>query len=287
MTLLLQTAIGGLLTGSVYALVAVGFNLILGVMDLVFFSHGHVVMVGMYAAYVAHKYFHVDPVVSAVVVTPVMMLVGMLLYRTLLFRIQPKPHSTHIVYTIGLLLVLENLANYVFGGNPQSVTTSYTTASLSVGALIVSVPQLLAGGIALAVTAALHQFLTRTDAGRAIRAATDNRLSAQLMGINVRAVHTLAFGLAVAVASMAGAVMMPFAVVSPFTGMDQVMKSFIIVVLGGLGNLTGALVGGLLLGTLESVLGVYVSARMAIAMSFFLVMIVILVRPNGLMGRRA
>lgn len=286
MTLLLQTAIGGLLTGSVYALVAIGFNLILGVMDLVFFSHGHIVMVGMYAAYLAHKYVHMDPFLSALVITPLMMLVGMIMYRTLLFKIQPKPHSTHIVYTIGLLLVLENLANYIFGGNPMSVTTSYTTDSLTIGAISISLPHLLAGAVALGVTVALHQFLTRTDVGKAIRAATDNRLSAQLMGINVRGIHTMAFGIAIAIASMAGAVMMPFSLVSPFTGMEQVMKSFIIVVVGGLGNLGGALIGGLLLGCVESILGVYVSSRMAIAMSFFLVMLLILFKPTGLMGKK-
>jgi branched-chain amino acid transport system permease protein len=255
-------------------------------MDLVFFSHGHIVMVGMYTAYLAHKYLNMDPILSAMVITPIMMVVGMILYRTLMFQIQPKPHSTHIVYTIGFLLVLENMANYVFGGNPLSVTTSYTTSSISIGALSISVPQLLAGLVALAVTIALHQFLTRTDSGKAIRAATDNRLSAQLMGINVRGVHTMAFGLAIAITSMAGAVMMPFALVSPFTGMDQVMKSFIIVVVGGLGNLTGALIGGLLLGCIESILGVYVSSRMAIAMSFFLVMLLILFKPTGLMGKK-
>jgi branched-chain amino acid transport system permease protein len=272
--------------GSVYALVAIGFNLILGVMNLVFFCHGHIVMIGMYAAYMASMYFHADPLVSALVITPLMMLLGMILYRTIMHQIQPKPHSTHIVYTIGLLFVLENLANYVFGGNSLSVTTSYTTSGVTIGNVSIPVPHLLAGGIALLVTAALNWFLVGTDMGKAIRAATDNPYSAQLMGINVRRIHMFAFGMGIAVAAMAGAVMMPFALVSPFTGMDQVLKSFIIVVVGGLGNLQGALIGGLLLGCVESILGVYVSSRLAIALAFFMVMLLILFRPTGLMARK-
>jgi branched-chain amino acid transport system permease protein len=272
--------------GSVYALVAIGFNLIMGVMNLVFFCHGHIVMVGMYAAYLAHKYLQMDPILCGVIMIPIMILVGIIMYRTMMFHIQPKPHSTHIVYTIGLLYVLENLANYFFGGNPLSVTTGYTTSSLTIGSSSIPLSYLYAGVIALVVTVALNVFLTKTDMGKAIRAATDNSLAAKLMGINVKRIHAMAFGLAIAVAAMAGAVMMPFSIVSPFTGMDQVLKSFIIVVVGGLGNLQGALIGGLLLGVVESIFGVYVSSRMAIAMAFFLVMVLILFKPTGLMGKK-
>lgn len=282
---ILQTCLSGLFMGSVYALIAIGFTLVFGVTNIVNFAHGHLVMGAMFVTYLLFKTANVDPYVSLIVVLPLFFALGALLYTVVIQRIVEAPHSAHMMVTLGLLIFFENVANFFFGGDLRGITTTYTTSSFIVGDISIPIARLGAAAVSLAAVVVLALFLHRTSLGKAIRAAANNREGAALVGIDVGRVYLIAFSLGTAAAGLAGAVIMPFSLVSPFVGGEFILKAFVIAVLGGLGSVAGALVGGLLIGFVEALSSLYISASLGNAIVFAILIAVLLYRPWGIFGQ--
>ena len=282
---ILQTCLSGLFMGSVYALIAIGFTLVFGVTNIVNFAHGHLVMGAMFVTYLLFKTANVDPYVSLIVVLPLFFALGALLYAVVIQRIVEAPHSAHMMVTLGLLIFFENVANFFFGSDLRGITTTYTTSSFIVGDISIPIARLGAAAVSLAAVVLLALFLHRTSLGKAIRASANNREGAALVGIDVGRVYLIAFSLGTAAAALAGAVIMPFSLVSPFVGGEFILKAFVIAVLGGLGSVAGALVGGLLIGFVEALSSLYISASLGNAIVFAILIAVLLYRPWGIFGQ--
>jgi len=282
---ILQTCLSGLFMGSVYALIAIGFTLVFGVTNIVNFAHGHIVMGAMFVTYLLFKTANVDPYVSLIVVLPLFFALGALLYTVVIQRIVEAPHSAHMMVTLGLLILFENVANLFFGSDLRGITTTYTTSSFVVGDISIPIARLGAAAVSLAAVVVLALFLHRTSLGKAIRASANNREGAALVGIDVGRVYLIAFSLGTAAAALAGAVIMPFSLVSPFVGGEFILKAFVIAVLGGLGSVAGALVGGLLIGFVEALSSLYISASLGNAIVFAILIAVLLYRPWGIFGQ--
>ncbi len=282
---LLQTAAGGILTGGVYAMVGIGLSLIFGVMRIVNFSHGEFMAVGMYTALVCFRHFGLDPYASIAVVVPAGAVLGIAVERLLLAPIARAPEHSAILMTVGVGLILSNALLFAFGAHPQTIFTSYATRTVRLGAITLSFPLLVSFAITLAVIAALWLVLARTDFGRAVRGTAQNRDAAELQGVDTARVRTAVFAIGTVLAMVAGVLLLPVLYVFPTVGGIFTLKAFVVTVLGGMGNVAGAIVGGLVLGTAESV-GAALGAtgyRDAIGLVAFL--LVLLVRPSGLFGR--
>jgi branched-chain amino acid transport system permease protein len=282
---LLQTLASGLLTGGIYALIGIGLTIVFGVMRVVNFAHGALVMVGMYATYFLFTYLGIDPFASLLVVMPLMFAGGALMEKLLINPILKAPERNQILLTEGVSIVLINIALLMFTANYLTMTTSYAGAAVRLGGISVSKPQLAAFGIAIALTAALYAFLIKTDLGRRIRATAQDSEAAQILGVNIKRIQTLTFGLGVAAAGAAGALLMPiYYRVEPYAGAPFSLKAFIVVVFGGMGSVTGALVGGIVLGIAEALGAVYISTGYKDAIGFVIFLLVLLLKPSGLLG---
>jgi branched-subunit amino acid ABC-type transport system permease component/ABC-type branched-subunit amino acid transport system substrate-binding protein len=283
---LLQTVTSGLLTGGIYALIGIGLTIIFGVMRVVNFAHGALVMVAMYATYFLFSLLGIDPFLSILIVMPAMFLVGVAIERTLVSPILKAPELNQILLTEGVSIVLINAALLMFTANYLTMTTSYAGATAQLGPVSVSLPQLAAFSIAIIITAALYFFLMRTDTGRRIRATAQDPEAAQILGVNIRRIQALTFGLGVAAAGAAGSLLMPiYYRVEPNAGSPFTLKAFVVVVLGGMGSVTGALVGGIVLGITESLGAVYVSTGYKDAIGFVIFLLALTLKPSGLLGR--
>ncbi|MFY9557855.1 MAG: ABC transporter substrate-binding protein [Blastocatellia bacterium] len=283
---LLQTVTSGLLTGGIYALIGIGLTIIFGVMRVVNFAHGALVMVGMYATYFLFTGLHIDPFLSLVVVMPGMFVAGALMQKTLIAPVLKAPERNQILLTEGISIVLINTALLLFTSNYLTMTTSYAGATFHLAGVSVSKPQMAAFAIALIITAGNYFFLMKTGMGRQIRAAAQDAEAARLLGINIKRVQALTFGFGVAAAGAAGSLLMPiYYRVEPNAGSPFTLKAFVVVVLGGMGSVTGALVGGILLGIAESLGAVYVATGYKDVIGFVIFILVLTLKPSGLLGK--
>jgi branched-subunit amino acid ABC-type transport system permease component/ABC-type branched-subunit amino acid transport system substrate-binding protein len=283
---LLQTVTSGLLTGGIYALIGLGLTIIFGVMRVVNFAHGALVMVGMYLTYFLFKQLGIDPFLSLLVVIPVMFAAGALIQKTLIAPVLRAPERNQILLTEGLSILLINIALLSFTANYLTMTTAYAGATLHLGGVSLSLPQMAAFAIAFIITAAVYLFLMRTNTGRQIRASAQDAEAAQLLGINIKRVQALTFGLGVAAAGAAGSLLMPvYYRVEPYAGAPFTLKAFVVVVLGGMGSVTGALAGGIVLGIAEALGAVYVSTGYKDVIGFIIFLLVLTVKPSGLLGK--
>lgn len=283
---LLQTTASGLLTGGIYALIGIGLTIIFGVMRVVNFAHGALVMVGMYATYFLFTYFHIDPFLSLAVVMPAMFVAGVIIQKTLIAPVLPAPELNQILLTEGISIVLINTALLLFTSNYLTMTTSYAGATYHLGGVSLSKPQIAAFSIAVVITGVMYVFLARTSTGRKIRAAAQDAEAARLLGINIKRVQGLTFGLGVAAAGAAGSLLMPiYYRVEPNAGSPFTLKAFVVVVLGGMGSVTGALVGGIVLGIAESLGAVYVATGYKDVIGFVIFLLVLTLKPSGLLGK--
>ncbi|OUM98693.1 MAG: ABC transporter permease [Firmicutes bacterium ZCTH02-B6] len=283
----LEAIANGVLVGGVYAIISVGLTLVYGIMDIVNFAQADFLMLGMFAAYLCAQFLGLDPVLSSILVFPVIFLVGALVQRGLVQRVQKAPIVSQIFLTVGLSLVLQSLMQMIFGANFRSVTTSYQTKAISVGPLNLSVPYVLAFLASAVMALALWLFLERTDLGRCMRATAQNRVAATLVGIDPSKMYLVAFGIGTALAGMAGAVILPYAYVFPTVGHQYALIMFTVVVLGGLGNVLGSLVGGLLVGVIHSVSAVFLPTQLQNLVVFIIFILTLTFKPTGLVGRRA
>jgi len=283
----IQVAISGFLMGLVYALIAIGFTLIFGVLDVVNFAHGQMVMIAMFAAYVVFDGLGIDPYLALVGLAPLFFLFGLVLFRILISRLVDATHASHTIVTLGLFIFLENLANLLFGGDLRGVNTVYTTASIPLGGVAVSVARLGAALTATAVIAALWLFLRNSAFGMAIRAAAQNRTGAHLVGVDVTRVYAVTFALGTVLTTVAGATLVPFSLVSPFVGGQMMHFSFAIAIIGGLGSVPGAFAAGLIVGMVEALGGLLFTGSFGNVLVFTILIAVLLFRPAGLFGRPA
>lgn len=273
----------GIMLGGIYAMVAVGLNLIFGVIRVVNFAQGEFVMLGMYGAYAAQIAMGFDPYVAPIVVVPVLFLFGALVYGIILRPLQGEP-MMQVFATFGLLMVLENAVLAVTRGVTYSVGSVLAGASVAIGPIQVSLSRLLVLVAATVVTLAIGWYLRTALQGKAIRAVAQDRNAARLMGVNVERVYMTTFGLGAALAGLAGCLLAPLYTMSPQIGMNFIMPAFAVVVLGGLGSVAGAYVGGFIVGLTEAFAGYYLDPALRHAILFFVFIAVLVVRPSGLFG---
>jgi branched-chain amino acid transport system permease protein len=285
MAVFLQSLVSGVLVGGVYALIGIGLTLVFGVMRVINFAHGELLMVGMYLTYYAFTLLGVDPFLSVVLVAPLMFLLGVALQRVFIQRVLGALPQNQILLTIGLGLVLSNAVMLVFTSDYKILSTSYSSGSVMLAGLSISKPLFFSFLITAAITGALYAFLIRTDVGQAIRATAQDSEAAQLMGVNVRRMGLFAFGLGTALAGTAGALVSPTYYIFPQVGSAFTLKAFVIVVLGGMGSVVGATLGGLVIGTVESLAAAYVSSGLKELFVYLLFLFVLLVKPSGLLGK--
>ncbi len=284
MAMLLQSLLNGILTGGLYALLALGLALAFGVMRVINFAHGEFLMLGMYVTYWLHALWGVDPYLSLLVSVPVLFVLGLLLQTVFINRVLKASELNQLLLMIGISLVLANSARFVFGAEHRVMTTRYSEAVLWLGGVSVGVQQLLSFGVVLLITLGLWLWLTRTSFGLALRATAQDRGLARMVGINVESVYAITFGISAALAGAAGSLLVPTYYVFPSVGAPLLLKGFVVVVLGGMGSMRGAVVGALLLGITESFAAVYVSAGYKDLVGLLLFLVVLLLRPAGLFG---
>jgi branched-chain amino acid transport system permease protein len=265
-------------------MIGIGLTVVFGVMRIINLAHGEMVMLGMFGAFWGQALWKLDPFVSLLLWAPLMFLAGVLLYRFLLRPILPGGELNTLLYTAGLSLLVANLALFLWTGDYRTINLSYGQQPVRPLGISVSVPLALAFVLAIAITTALWLFLSRTNLGRAVRAVSQNGEAAVLMGIEVERVAAVTFGLGTALAAAAGVLLAPSLYLYPTVGELLIVKCFVIVVLGGLGSVPGAIAGGLLLGVVESLGAVYVSSTYKDGIGFVLFLLVLLYRPSGLFG---
>ncbi|MFN8490578.1 MAG: branched-chain amino acid ABC transporter permease [Caldilineaceae bacterium] len=284
--LLAQALVTGILIGGVFALISVGLSLIWGVMRIVNFAHGEFLMVAMYIAYLLAAKAGWDPYLTILITAPALFLLGALIFQTTIRPILTHPSMNQIMLTVGISLILQNLALAIFNADVQTIRTRYTPMIFTLGPAIVRVSQLIAFlGSALAA-GLLYWFLQKTDTGRAIRAASQNRDAAVLMGINVERTYLIAFGIGSACLGVAASLITPFYPTSPTVGNFFGLIAYVVVVLGGLGNFPGALIAGLFIGLTENLGAALLPGSLARVLTFGIFILVLLVRPQGLFGGR-
>ena len=285
MSILIQALISGILIGGVYALIGIGLTIIFGVMRVINFAHGDLLMLGMYATYYLFAVAHVDPFLSIVITTPLMFLYGAFLQKTIINRVLNALPQNQILLTIGLGLIMSNTIMLAFTSDYKILSTKYSSSSMHVAGISISSPLVISFAITAAITAALYWFLLKTDTGQAIRATAQDREAARLMGINVKRMSIIAFGLGSSLAATAGALISPTYYIFPQVGSVFTLKAFVITVLGGMGSVVGATLGGVLIGIAESVGGVYFGSGWKEVVVFVLFLLVLLFKPSGLLGK--
>ena len=285
MHVLMQSIISGILIGGVYALIGIGLTIIFGVMRVINFAHGDIMMIGMYLTYNLFTLIGIDPFASVLITIPLMFLFGGFMQKVFINRVLNSLPQNQILLTIGLGIIMSNTMMLIYTSDYKILTTSYSSSSVNILGISVSEPLFISFIITAAITLLLYWFLLKTDTGQAIRATAQNREAAQLMGINVKKMSIIAFGLGSALAGTAGALISPTYYIFPQIGSTFTLKAFVITVLGGMGSIVGATLGGVIIGVAESVSAVYISSGWKDVVVFVLFLLVLLFKPAGLMGK--
>ncbi|WP_454049808.1 branched-chain amino acid ABC transporter permease [Cellulomonas sp. Marseille-Q8402] len=283
---LTQALVTGVLTGGIYSLVAMGLTLIYGVLHIINFANGALVALALYLAMVCVQDLGMHPYVALVVVMPAMFLLGALLQAGLLNPVMKAPIQIQLLITIGLALAIENVLLMVFGPNPRSVALPGNTGVRVLGATV-ELSRIYAFVGALVIVALLALLLQRSRVGTEIRAVAANPEGARLVGIDIRWIYVLTFGLGAMAAGAAGVLVAPFTTIEPTTGAIFNLTAFVVVVLGGMGNVPGALVGGLVVGLTEQLAGLILPSQSPLLAVFVVFLVVLFVRPRGVFGRSA
>jgi branched-chain amino acid transport system permease protein len=285
--LFLNVVASGLLTGLVYGLMALGLSVIFGVIRIVNFAHGEMMTVAMYACVIAFAAFGIDPLLMIVPTGLALFAAGYLLQAGVINPFINRPEHAQFMLLLAIAIIMVNGLLMVFGPDARNVLVDYAFESFAVGPLLIDAVRIYAGAAALAVAAALFLFFRYTRTGKAIRACADNYLGAQVVGLDLRHLYALTFGLGAACVGAAGALMVLLVDVTPALGPGYTLLGFIIVIVGGLGSLPGALLGGVLIGVSEALAGFLLQPSLKSLFSYALLILVLVLRPQGLLGRRA
>ena len=290
-SILLSALLNGLTTGAVYALIALGLTLIYGVLHIINFAHGASLMMALYGVYALKERWGIDPYVALPLMVPAMFVLGYAMQRMVINRASHGKDENILLVTLGLSIVMENMALLFFKSDTRTIDTAYTLTTVAIGPesaqVMVSLPKLVAFAGALVVSALLIVILQRTDLGRAIRAVAKEKQGARLMGIDVEHVYAMCFGLGLACLGAAACFLLPAYYVNPQVGNGFVLVAFTVVVLGGMGSFAGALLGGLLIGVVESFGGLFLGESLGQVGIFVIFIGVLLLRPEGLFGAKA
>lgn len=286
---MLSLLVQGILIGSIYGLIALGLTLIFGIMRVINFAHGTLLMVSMFVAYMSVNTFGLSPYLTLIIVVPVMFAIGYLINMALIQRVLSKESDVRepigaLVLTFGLSVILENVFLAIFGPNYHSINASFANKTVELGSAIIPMAKLYAFLLVSIVTVIFYLFLQKTELGRIIRAVGQDRNTARLMGVNVPRIFNISFGIGLAVLGTAGVALLPFYNLHPSIGNIFGMKAFVTVLLGGLGSIPGAIIGGLLIGVVESVSTLYVPSTLSSVVVLYAFLIFLFIRPAGLFG---
>ena len=283
----LNAALSGALTGLVYGLMALGLSVVFGVVRVVNFAHGEMMTAAMYLAILLAAAFNLDPLVAMFPVGIAMFAAGYVLQRVLINPFVVRPEHTQFMLMVAVATILVNSQLLVFGPNARNVQVDYALDSFAIGDIIIDKARVYAALASLAVAATLFAFFRLTLAGKSIRACADNYLGAQVVGLNVKQLYAITFGIGAACVGAAGCMLLLLVDVTPAQGPGYTLLAFIIVIVGGMGSLTGALVSGLVIGISEALGGLLILPSAKSMVTFAILVLVLLFRPEGLLGRRA
>jgi branched-chain amino acid transport system permease protein len=287
LSILLPAIVNGVLTGALYALIALGLTLVYGVLHIINFAHGTLLTAALFAAFFMQKTLGVDPYFAVLVLTPAFFALGYGLQR---FVIGPASHGNDgniLLVTLGLAVIIENALLFAFHGDTRTIDVPYGFAVVPIAGMFISVPRLVGFGATIIVALLLWLLLGLTDTGKAIRAVAREKLGAQLCGVDVAHIYAVTFGLGSACVAIAACLLIPTYYVNPHVGNAFVLIAFTTVVLGGMGSIPGAVLGGLFVGVVESLCGLYLGESLGQIGIFLMFILVLLFRPNGLLGARA
>lgn len=282
----IQVVINGILVGGFYALMGMGLNVVFGVMKIVNFCQGELLMIGMYVTYVLHVYLGLDPYMSIPIVAAILFVLGGLIQRGLITPLLGGANDQNLLFmTVGLMMLMQNGALVAFKSDYRTIQTAYSLQNLNVFGQIISLPKLISFVVLLLVTFALYTLLMKTDIGRKIRATAQNPLGAKLVSINIKTIYVVAYGLSAALAGVAGALLLPFYFVYPMVGSTFTLRAFVVVVMGGLGSIKGAFFGGIVLGLLETLGAFFIGPQFKDSVVFVTFLIILLVRQKLVLSR--
>jgi branched-chain amino acid transport system permease protein len=279
--------LNGVTVGAIYALVALGLALIYGVLHIINFAHGSILMLALYAGFFLFRLAGVDPYVAILILAPGFFVLGYVLQRFVIAPISFGKDTNVLLVTLGLSIIFDNLALYLWTSNTRTIDAPYAQIFVDVGVTAIALPRLIAVGAAVVIGLLFWLLMTRTDLGRAIRAVSKERHGARIVGISVEHIFAMSFGLGSAVVAIAACLLLPTFYVTPQVGNAFVLIAFTTVVLGGMGSFIGALLGGLLLGVVEAVSGIFLGESLGQIGIFLIFILVLLFRPTGLFGQRA
>ena len=281
-----QTLINGLFTGGIYALVSIGLTLIYGVMVIVNFAHGEFLMLGIYVAFWSYTLFGLDPYLSIPFAIVLVGILGAMIQRGLVQRVLDAHPLNQIILLVGISTLIVGLVQFLFSAEPKSIHVPYETQVITFLGLRMSIPRLIAFCASMAISIGLYLFLQHTRIGKAIRAVSQSREAAKLMGINVNLIYMLTFGIGTAVTAVAGVLLSPNNRMIPTMGQSYSVIAFVVVVLGTMGNFVGALIGGLIIGVVEAYAGFFLGGDVKIIASMMIFLLILLFKPSGLFGRK-
>jgi branched-chain amino acid transport system permease protein len=283
----LNVAVGGLLTGLVYGLMALGLSVIFGVVRVVNFAHGEMMTIAMYIAITLFSALHLDPLVMLVPIAAILFCFGYALQAGVINPFITRPEHSQFLLLVAIALIIINVLLILFGPDAQSVQTSYSYDSFQIGKLIVDATKLYAAAAAITVAVVLYAFFRFTTIGTAIRACADNYTGALVVGLDVKHLYALTFGLGAACVGAAGVMLVLIVDVTPSLGPAYTLLAFVIVITGGLGSMPGALLGGVLIGLTEAMAGLIFTPSAKSMFAFAILVLVLLFRPQGIMGKKA
>jgi branched-chain amino acid transport system permease protein len=285
MLLFLQALINGILLGGIYASYSAGFSLIFGVMGVVNIFHGEMVMLGAFLTYWVFTLFHIDPFLTIPFSFISLFIFGYLTQRFVINRVVEAPPMISYILTFGIHLIIAYTALWVWTADFRTVTTHYSGFNVNFGGVIIPYARLATFVLALIVVTGLYFLLNKTEAGRAIQATAQDKEMARLMGVNIIRTYAMTFGIGAAITGVAGSLISTYFIIFPQMGLSYTIIAFCVVVLGGMGYIPGALWGGLILGVVQSLTTTYLSAGLSGALTFILLLIMLIVRPAGIMGK--
>ena len=284
--LVINVVIAGVLTGLVYGLMALGLSVIFGVVRVVNFAHGEMMTIAMYAAVVLFATFRLDPFLAMLPVAAAFFAFGYAMQAGFINPFITRPEHSQFMLLVAVAIIMVNALLMIFGPDARNVQNDYQLESYEIGRILIDKARLYAAGAALVATAALFAFFRMTLTGKAIRACADNHVGALVVGLNVKHLYALTFGLGSACLAVAGCAMVLLVEVTPGLGPYYTLLAFVIVIVGGLGSMTGALAGGVLIGVSEALAGLFITPSAKSMVSFGLLILVLLLRPQGLLGRK-
>ena len=282
----LQVLINGILIGGFYALMGMGLNVIFGVMKIVNFCQGELLMIGMYLTYILHVSLGMDPYLAIPIVALTLFVLGALIQQGLITPLLGGAGDANLIFmTVGLMMFMQNVALVAFKSDYRTIQTIYSLKNLDIMGQVISFPKLISFLVLLIVTYLLYVLLMKTDIGKKIRATSQNPLGARLVGINVKKMYMITYGLAAALAGVAGALLLPFYFVYPMVGATFTLRAFVVVVMGGLGSVKGAFFGGIVLGLLETMGAFFVGPEFKDSVVFVTFLIILVLRQKLVLNR--